>query len=483
MDTRSAAGRRGGPRGAASATASATASAADSAAVWEPEAGPLRRLDTKAIRHCLGPRRQHEHEHEHDQQPHHVWIHLVGDSTVRFMYAAWLTLLNGTHRAPGYPYHTLPETDPCSFARAGRAEIAPCVARWRGIFAQEEAGLQRQIAQGEGWSLSYEAWHHDVSSTTRASQVSAKISIDKVDPFSRLEARFGRPGSSAGREGLPDLLLISMGVWEAMAGLRLVRGRRPPPSQLPPSQLPPSQLPPSRRPSSARRRVRSSGRSSGRSWLGRERTFSYSRAPEEQRRYYLTHLRYAFANATAEIAREIAGEMPQEIAREISRGVASGGLSRREGGGAAGQANLPQPPLQPQQLVSGRPRLVVMGNGGCRQQQREYWGEVSGGDWPPDHFERLLHEGNAKLRQWCTAAQLAARRDPYPYPYPYLEAAPPQDNLPHLPHLPRITPPLFLDRAATMESVPRLVSSPCFHHHPYGQLSDTHVQIVLNALC
>ena len=37
--------------------------------------------------------------------------------------------------------------------------------------------------------------------------------------------------------------------------------------------------------------------------------------------------------------------------------------------------------------------------------------------------------------------------------------------------------------AATMESVPRLTSSPCFHHHPYGLLSETHIQIVLNAIC
>jgi hypothetical protein len=52
-------------------------------------------------------------------------------------YAAWLTLLNGTHRAPGYPRHILPDSDRCSFARAGRAEMAPCVARWRGVFAEE----------------------------------------------------------------------------------------------------------------------------------------------------------------------------------------------------------------------------------------------------------------------------------------------------------------------------------------------------------
>ena len=62
------------PSGAASAaTSAADAAAADAGAVWEPEAGTLRHLDSTALRRCFG-------------RPH-VWIHLVGDSTVRFMCA------------------------------------------------------------------------------------------------------------------------------------------------------------------------------------------------------------------------------------------------------------------------------------------------------------------------------------------------------------------------------------------------------------
>ena len=62
------------PSGAASAaTSAADAAAADAAAVWVPEAGTLRHLDSTALRRCFG-------------RPH-VWIHLVGDSTVRFMCA------------------------------------------------------------------------------------------------------------------------------------------------------------------------------------------------------------------------------------------------------------------------------------------------------------------------------------------------------------------------------------------------------------
>ena len=40
----------------------------------------------------------------------------------------------------------------------------------------------------------------------------------------------------------------------------------------------------------------------------------------------------------------------------------------------------------------------------------------------------------------------------------------------------------YLDRAGTMESIPKVDDSPCISHHPYGLLSETHVQMVLNAL-
>lgn len=165
---------------------------------WVPDAGPLGRIVGSAVPRCLG-------------KPH-VWIHLLGDSTVRYMYAAWLTLLNGTERAQGYPRHELPDSDRCSFARAGRAEFQPCVSQWRGIFADEAAsGLLRQRAEGDGWSLSYEAWHVNTS---------APLQGDLYDdaPFSRLERRFWQPGRAAGRRGPPDLLLFSTGVWEAFGG-------------------------------------------------------------------------------------------------------------------------------------------------------------------------------------------------------------------------------------------------------------------------
>ena len=66
-----------------------SSAAGPSGTAWVPDAGALRPIEVSGIRRCLG-------------KPH-VWIHLLGDSTVRFMYAAWLTLLNGTERAPGFP--------------------------------------------------------------------------------------------------------------------------------------------------------------------------------------------------------------------------------------------------------------------------------------------------------------------------------------------------------------------------------------------
>ena len=116
------------------------------------------------------------------------------------------------------------------------------------------------------------------------------------------------------------------------------------------------------------------GRRLARSWVGRERTFAYGRGPAEQRRHYLGLLSDAYANATAGVAREMAREV---AAREVA---ASGGPLRRAGGGAARRAGGRR---GGEGVIGSGMRVMVMGNGGCRRQQREHWGEVSGGDWPP----------------------------------------------------------------------------------------------------
>ena len=313
----------------------------------------------------------------------HVWVHLIGDSSVRYMYAAWLTLFNGTERAPGYPRHTLPDADRCSFARAGRAEFGPCIQRWRGIFATEDdSRLSRQRADGDGWTVSYESWHANTSAPLGGSPISP-------EPFVGLEARFGFPGRAAGRHGPPQLVIFGTGVWEAYGGLHVVR--RP------------------RRAASASASASASAApmaAGGR----RARRFEYQRDEAAQSAYYHAQLAYCYGNATAALGRE-----------------------------------LP-------------PRLIVLGNGACLRQQQLAWPHVSGGDWPPEQMEQLVSEGNARVEAWVRAAQRRAPKR-------------------------AVLRPLFLGRAASMESVPKLTSSPCFHHHPYGLLSDTHVQMVLNALC
>ena len=67
------------------------------------------------------------------------WLITVGDSTARFFYAALLSAVNGTvGRASGFPLHTLPVDDPCSFERNGWVAIPQsphdreCLRRWRG---------------------------------------------------------------------------------------------------------------------------------------------------------------------------------------------------------------------------------------------------------------------------------------------------------------------------------------------------------------
>ena len=216
-----------------------------------------------------------------------------------------------------------------------------------------------------------------------------------------------------------------------------------------------------------------------------ERTFAYGRGPEAQRRHYLTQLRDSYGNATAGFARETAQE-GREAARQ---GLLCGASPRRAGGSAVrggagvrgGTASLRRPRAVgswSDKQLPWRPRLVVMGNGGCLEQQREHWSQVGGGDWPPPQFEKLVREGNVQLRAWCAAAQLSARRQQQQQQQLSGAAASLAAEVPY-----SLPAPLFLDRAASMESVPRLSGSPCFHHHPYGLLSDTHVQFVLNALC
>merc|ERR1712228_553989 len=88
--------------------------------------------------------------------PREIWIHLIGDSSMRFWYASFLTILNGSTRRPGFPLHELPVSDECAFVRG--SALSQCVLRWRGPCDEDEFGCTLD-AQGPGWRLTFEWWH------------------------------------------------------------------------------------------------------------------------------------------------------------------------------------------------------------------------------------------------------------------------------------------------------------------------------------
>ena len=100
-----------------------------------------------------------------------------------------------------------------------------------------------------------------------------------------------------------------------------------------------------------------------------------------------------------------------------------------------------------------------MGNGLCRANQHDFWGKSRGprsqqATWPPPAFEALVAEGNRETRAFVRRTAASGGGAPLAY----------------------------LDRTATMASAPKDTQSPCFAYHPYGALSDLHVEVLLNAV-
>ena len=93
----------------------------------------------------------------------------------------------------------------------------------------------------------------------------------------------------------------------------------------------------------------------------------------------------------------------------------------------------------------GSMELVLMLNGLCYGAQNERQGQPF---FPSRAQERMVAAGNRWIRAWANA------------------------------ELPRVP---VLDRSVSM-LIPPLEESPCFHHHPYGIMSELHVQIGLQAV-
>ena len=132
-----------------------------------------------------------------------LWLHVVGDSTMRFFYAGLLSYFNGTERrAPGFPLHWLPSNDSCAFAKTGWPTTHNnCYRRWRGKCDESQANGCFLDARGLDWRVTFSWWHTNKNAT--------RIQALKL-PW-RNESS-GEP-ISADR---PVAVLVGLGVWEAL---------------------------------------------------------------------------------------------------------------------------------------------------------------------------------------------------------------------------------------------------------------------------
>lgn len=112
---------------------------------------------------------------------------VVGDSTMRFLYAGLLGVLRVPHR---YPHHRLARSDPCAFEHIGWPRSGPCVRKWRGPCA--EAGC-----------VFAKRWHR----------------LRLLFAWWRNKLPLRLPVARA------DLLLASTGVWEAINQKNVTRYR------------------------------------------------------------------------------------------------------------------------------------------------------------------------------------------------------------------------------------------------------------------
>lgn len=292
---------------------------------------------------------------------------------MRFLFAAFVALLNGTCErppcAPGFPLHVLPPSDPCSYTRVGWVSrpTSPCFKRWRGKCYQPPCTLDARARDGS-WRLSFEWLTVRRVVAYNASTVAADGSV-RVDRRERIRAdqvsgsrsAASNRSDEAGNDGaalalvdwlraeparVPTAVLLGSGVHEAVHGLRAID------------------------------------------------------APEYDRR--------------------------MRVGLEDTAGALRPALGRSAW-------------------------IILVGNGACRDAAIKYWHKKRH-HHPPAAFEALVRRGNGMLRDHAADLGGAAARVAY------------------------------LDRASSMETLWRVEDSPCVSHHPHGLLSDTHAQLVLNAL-
>ena len=167
-----------------------------------------------------------------------LWVHTIGDSTMRFFYAAWLSLYNGTQgREPGYPLHWLPDDDKCSFTKVKWISDPThiCFRRWRGRCAQRNCTLDATgtlvapsppgfqyastpaAAESSAWRLSFEWFSHRTKDSSSGFLTSGSESSENVPSLAIAEwMRSTRPRAPP-RRG-PHIVLFGAGLHEAVRG-------------------------------------------------------------------------------------------------------------------------------------------------------------------------------------------------------------------------------------------------------------------------
>ena len=132
-----------------------------------------------------------------------LWLHVAGDSTMRFFYAGLLSFFNGTaHRAPGFPLHWLPNDDACAFAKVGWPGDSKneCYKRWRGKcdeLAPNGCFLDARGTRADGlaWRVSFSWWHSEKYNAARTKALEAPWRNESAAPLA---------------------VLVGLGVWEGM---------------------------------------------------------------------------------------------------------------------------------------------------------------------------------------------------------------------------------------------------------------------------
>lgn len=134
---------------------------------------------------------------------HPLWLHVAGDSTMRFFYAGLLSHFNGSEaRAVGFPRHWLPTNDSCAAARVGWPNDGRniCYQRWRGRCTSAPCTLDVSGISSAGvrWRLTFDWW---------TSQRQPWVEL--AQPWLASNA------SNSTHDPMPTAIFVSMGVWEA----------------------------------------------------------------------------------------------------------------------------------------------------------------------------------------------------------------------------------------------------------------------------